>query len=102
MRRRPAAEPAPAPSPDPATHQDWTEVARALNRLADGVEAIKPAAETIHGLGGRLDALCRWLRGRWPWIAMMGILLLNRAINAAPDEFPRLIHALADVLHNLA
>lgn len=73
------------------------EQAKAWHRIADvgeaALEAFKPAADTIHGFGIRLDALCKWLTGKWPWIAVTAMLLVARTINAAPGEFPKLIEA---------
>lgn len=73
------------------------EVAKALNRLADVGEAFIPAAQTVHGLGDRLDKLCVWLKGKWAVGLVIGFLVLQRTINAAPEEAPKLIAALASL-----
>lgn len=79
----------------------WREVAGALNRLADvgeaAIEAFRPAAETVHGFGARLDALCSWLSGKWPWVALGSALLLSRTVNMAPEDVPKLVGAVADL-----
>lgn len=41
----------------------------------DAVKAIKPAADTIHGFGERLDALCAWIKKR-STLAGWGVLFL--------------------------
>jgi hypothetical protein len=73
-------------------------VAKALERIADGFDALKPAAETIHGFGDRADALCRWLRGKWPWLGLLASTVLVRMINVAPAEAPKLIEALTGLI----
>jgi hypothetical protein len=59
---------------------------------------VAPALKVIHGVGTRLDALCRWLSGRWPWIVGVAVLVLSRTVEAAPDEFPKLLEAAAKVI----
>jgi hypothetical protein len=48
------------------------EIAAALNRTATAIETgvaeIKPAAHFFVEAGGRLDALCRFLTRKGPWI----------------------------------
>jgi hypothetical protein len=83
---------------DDASVQAVMEVARALHRLADVGEALKPAAETVHGFGARLDALCKWLGGKWPWITAFAATLLFQTISKAPEQAPKLISALAELV----
>ncbi len=56
------------------------EVAKAINRAVD---TFAPAANTIHGFGDRLDALCTWLRKKGPWIlaSIPGVLVGIQAIS---------------------
>lgn len=72
--------------------------AAATDRLARAVEDLKPAAVTIHSFAARLDALCDWLKSRRPWLYGAASLVVVRTINAAPDEVPKLISALAEFL----
>jgi hypothetical protein len=58
-------------------------------------EDVKPALEAVAGFAGRLDALCDWLKGKWPWIAAVAFLLIQRTVNMAPDDLPKLIAAIA-------
>ncbi len=56
------------------------EVAKAINRAVD---TFAPAANTIHGFGDRLDALCTWLRKKGPWLlaSIPGVLVGIQAIS---------------------
>lgn len=78
------------------------EVAAAMNRLADAVEAgtsaITPAAETVHSMGARLDALCSWLSGKWPWVIITSGAIIWRTVEAAPDQAPKLLAAVIQAL----
>lgn len=99
---------APAPAPARGVVQDFPpeyqedaqsratmEMARALHRLADVGAALKPAAETVHGLGERLDKLCAWLTSSKPWKLLVLALVLIQTISRAPEEAPKLIDALS-------
>lgn len=68
--------------------------ARALERVAASLEAFQPAADTIHGFADRLDRLCQWLSGRWPWVFGLTAALLVRTINLSPDDLPKIVEAV--------
>lgn len=74
------------------------EVAKALHRLADVGEVLAPAADTVHGLGERLDKLCAWLTSSKPWKLLALFLILTQTISRAPEEAPKLIAALAQLI----
>lgn len=60
-------------------------MAAAMERIADSLEDLKPAADVVHDLAGRLDRLCQFVRRRGPWIlASMPIVL--SAIGAITPE----------------
>ncbi len=77
------------------------EQARAWHRLADVAEQalaeFKPAVDVVTDLSARFAALCKWLRGKWPWIGMAAVMVLGRTVNMAPDELPKLIEAVANL-----
>lgn len=77
------------------------EQAKAWHRIADVgekmIEVFQPAADAVTSLGTRLDALCKWLKGKWPWAALVAYLVISRTINAAPEDVPKLIKAVTDV-----
>lgn len=109
-RMRVAAPPIEVPSAQPRELRDVTIIppvseaqaqmaaAMAIERLAVAVETLKPAADTVHGFGDRLDKLCTWLTGKWPWIAGVAVLVLQRAIEGAPDQLPKLLEGLGALL----
>jgi hypothetical protein len=70
----------------------------AWNRVAKALEGFAPAADTIHGLGERLDNLCGWLKGKWPWIIALAASMIVRTVNMAPDDVPKLVNAVAGVI----
>ena len=59
---------------------------------------MKPALLVIVSFGERLDALCKWLKGKWPWAAMIAYLVISRTINASPEEVPKLLQALSQIV----
>jgi hypothetical protein len=76
--------------------------AAALDRVASALESFQPAAETVHGFADRLDRVCRWLTGKWPWVIGLAASLLVRTINMAPDDLPKLAAAVAGVARALS
>lgn len=69
------------------------EHARQMGRIADALEGFTEAAGTVHGFGERLDALCIWLKSRWPWAVMVAFLTLERMVNLKPDDLQHLAEA---------
>lgn len=86
----PEGEGAAAPDPD--------QIAEGLRDLAaairEGTETFRPAAETVHGFGARLDALCTWVTGLWPWILAFGLYAMQQA---APELYEAIKSVLASV-----
>ena len=60
-------------------------IAAAMERIADSLEDLKPAADVIHDLAGRLDRLCQFMRRRGPWILASAPVVLS-AIGAITPE----------------
>jgi hypothetical protein len=77
------------------------EHARQMGRIADALEGFSDAAGTVHGFGERLDALCAWLKSRWPWAVMVSLFVLERAVNLRPEDVQHLADA-ASALAKLA
>lgn len=74
------------------------EQAKAWHRVADALDAFKPAADTVHSMGARLDALCSWLGGKWPWIFGFGGMVLYQVVQAAPVEGPKIAAGVGALL----
>ena len=60
-------------------------MAAAMERIADSLEDLKPAADVIHDLAGRLDRLCQFMRRRGPWI-LASIPVVLSAVGAITPE----------------
>lgn len=60
-------------------------MAAAMERIADSLEDLKPAADVVHDLAGRLDKLCQFVRRRGPWI-LASIPVVLSAIGAITPE----------------
>lgn len=60
-------------------------MASAMERIADSLEDLKPAADVVHDLAGRLDKLCQFVRRRGPWI-LASIPVVLSAIGAITPE----------------
>lgn len=45
--------------------------------IREGTETFRPAAETVHGFGDRLDALCDWLRSKKTWGVIFLVWLIT-------------------------
>lgn len=77
---------------------DADQIADGLKDLAaairEGTETFRPAAETVHGFGARLDSLCRWLTGKWPWLLGLGLYALQQA---SPELYEAARAALAGI-----
>jgi hypothetical protein len=100
----PASPPAPSSClSNSCDHADaMRDQAAAMRQLAEavaaGVEILKPAAEFVHGCGERLDSLCKYLKSWKPWAATAGAAVVLRTVNVAPDEVPKLLDALTQLL----
>lgn len=87
------------PEPPPADPQAEAiaAFAAATDRLAAAAEQavarLGPAADTVHGLGDRLDKLCAWLKGMKPWLIGAAVLLASRLMEN-PEDLGRLLQAL--------
>ena len=60
-------------------------MAAAMERIADSLEDLKPAADVVHDLAGRLDRLCQFVRRRGPWI-LGSIPIVLSAVGAITPE----------------
>lgn len=60
-------------------------MASAMERIADSLEDLKPAADVVHDLAGRLDKLCQFVRRRGPWI-LASIPVVLSAVGAITPE----------------
>lgn len=83
---------------EPLANEPVCEQAQATRDLAASIDRftdrIGPAADTVHGLGERLDNLCKWLKSAWPWLGV----LLATLIWQSPEKAPALIDALTKML----
>lgn len=84
LRSRP--RPRPADLPNTCPEFEVTErIATAMERIAQSLEDLKPAADVVHDLAARLDALCRFARRRGPWI-LASIPVVLSAMGAITPE----------------
>lgn len=60
-------------------------MATAMERIADSLDDLKPAADVVHDLAGRLDRLCQFVRRRGPWL-LASIPVVLSAIGAITPE----------------
>lgn len=60
-------------------------MAHAMERIADSLDDLKPAADVVHDLAGRLDRLCQFVRRRGPWI-LASIPVVLSAVGAITPE----------------
>lgn len=84
--------PTPPPTGDPQADA-MQAFAAATNRLAQAIEGFQPAADTVHGFGERMDALCTWVKGKWPWAVLAGFLVLKRGVEK-PEDLIEMIKTL--------
>jgi hypothetical protein len=90
------------PQRSPTQAEALMAQAHALERVAASLEAFRPAADTVHGFAERLDRLCNWLCGRWPWVIGLAATALVRTINLSPDDLPKIAAAIAGVARAIA
>jgi len=67
-------------------------IAAAMERIADSLEDLKPAADVVHDLADRLDKLCQFTRRRGPWI-LASIPVVLSAIGAITPELAAALKA---------
>lgn len=107
MTGRVFAAPPPSVMPDTAESEairhhatSMDGVAMAIVRLAAAVEAAtvqrQPADLFYAEANRRLNAVWRWLMGKWPWIVGVAAMSLAQVLGAAPEEAPKLVAALVD------
>lgn len=70
--------------------------------ISTAVDRFGPAADTFHGFGERLDALCIFLQKKGPWF-LASVPMILVAINAiSPTAATGLAEALAKIAAALA
>ena len=72
------------PNRCPESDADCRQAA-ALERIADSLDDLKPAAAVIHDLADRLEKLCQFIRRRGPWL-LASIPVVLSAIGAITPE----------------
>lgn len=75
-------------------------MAVAMERIANSLDDLKPAANVVHDLAGRLDRLCQFVRRRGPWILASIPVVLSSIGAITPqlaDGLKAAIAALAGV-----
>jgi len=68
-------------------------MARAMERVASGIEEALPALQVIHDLAGRLDRLCAFVRRRGPWI-LASIPVVLSSVGAITPQLANGLKAL--------
>lgn len=91
--RRPAP---PAVSHCPDNDCQRTQ-AEALVRIADALESLAPAANTVHDLADRLERLCVFLRKKGPWLLASAPLIAS-IVGAVIPELGPAVRAIASAL----
>ena len=76
-------------------------MAAAMERIADSLEDLKPAADVVHDLAGRLDRLCQFFRRRGPWI-LASIPVVLSAVGAITPELAAGLKAALAALAGVA
>lgn len=73
----------------------------AMERIADSLEDLKPAADVVRDLAGRLDRLCQFFRRRGPWI-LASIPVVLSAVGAITPELAAGLKAALAALAGVA
>jgi len=71
--------------------------AEALTRIADALESLAPAANTVHDLADRLERLCVFLRQKGPWLLASAPVIAS-IVGAVIPELGPLARAIAGAL----
>lgn len=96
-----ARGPKPVRLPNRCTEAESLEaIATAMTRLADSLDDLKPAANVVHDLAGRLDKLCQFIRRRGPWI-LASIPVVLSAVGAITPELAAGLKAAISALAGL-
>ncbi len=86
MSRPPAAR---RPTQPHCTENDCQrQQAEALTRIADALESLAPAANTVHDLAARLEKLCVFLRKKGPWLLASAPLIASIVGAVIPELAP--------------
>lgn len=101
MARTPAPRPAARSAPsDPfcPRNDDCQRIqAEALTRIADALESLAPAANTVHDLADRLERLCVFLRKKGPWL-LASAPLIATIVGALIPELGPMARAIATAM----
>lgn len=73
------------------------EQAEALARIADALESLAPAANTVHELADRLERLCVFLRKKGPWLLASAPVIAS-IVGAVIPELGPTVRAIAAAL----
>lgn len=71
--------------------------AEALTRIADALESLAPAANTVHDLADRLERLCVFMRKKGPWLLASAPLIAS-IVGAVIPELGPAVRAIASAL----
>lgn len=71
--------------------------AEALTRIADALESLAPAANTVHDLADRLEKMCIFLRKKGPWL-LASAPLIATIVGALIPELGPFARAIATAL----
>lgn len=91
MSRPPVARRAAPPPADghcPRNDDCQQAQAQALTRIADALESLAPAANTVHDLADRLERLCVFLRKRGPWLLASAPVIASIVGAVIPELAP--------------
>ncbi|QTC90471.1 hypothetical protein IFJ75_14470 [Brevundimonas goettingensis] len=75
-------------------------MAIAMERIADSLDDLKPAADVVHDLADRLGRLCQFVRKRGPWI-LGAIPVVLSAIGAITPELAQGLKRVIAALSSL-
>lgn len=100
MARTPSRAPAPRTAHCPDNDCQQTQ-AEALTRIADALESLAPAANTVHELADRLERLCVFLRKKGPWLLASAPVIAS-IVGAVIPELGPTVRAIAVALAGAA
>lgn len=89
---RPDAQSPPSPEEETTTGEGLHEL---VVELQEWRKIVAPAAEAVAGFGERLDTLCAWFKGKWPWILALGWVAIQQAANMTPEAAEAAFNAVA-------